>query len=188
MNNIQRYLARLKPISWLLVAVLVMVLVLAPTGLTPFVEAHLPHAVPSSAAIAASSNSNLSTVMKFYEAYNDRSKIGLLDEIFAPDYVGYVNGRKIPGVKASRGFITAFLDAFPDANYVIEDTIIAGDRIVIRWDCTATHRGKFLGVDPTGQPIEITGITIFKLANGKIVRLWNNWDTYGLMQQLRSAG
>lgn len=188
MRGMRRYLRYWKPLSWLLVPVLVGVLILAPAGFPRFVEARLPTPVPSTIAIAASNNPNLSTVMKFYEAYNDRSKIGLLDEIFAEDYIGFVNGRKIPGVKASRGFITAFLDAFPDANYVIEDTIIAGDRVVIRWDCTATHRGKFLGVDPTGQPIEITGITIFKLANGKIIRLWNNWDTFGLMQQLRSAG
>lgn len=188
MIQLQRYLTRWKPLSWLLLTVLVGILTLLPLRFPTFVEPGLTQAVPSDAAIAASNNANLSTVMKFYEAYNDRSKIGLLDEIFAEDYIGFVNGRKIPGVKASRGFITAFLDAFPDANYVIEDTIIAGDRIVTRWDCTATHRGKFLGIDPTNQPIEITGITIFKLANGKIVRLWNNWDTFGLMQQLRSAG
>jgi steroid delta-isomerase-like uncharacterized protein len=186
MLKIQRYFRRWQPLSCLLLSVLVGVLSLAPAALPPFVEARLPDLMP--AAIAASNNPNLSTVMKFYEAYNDRSKIGLLDEIFAADYIGFVNGRKIPDVKASRSFITAFLDAFPDANYVIEDTIIAGDRIVTRWDCTATHRGKFLGIEPTNQPIEITGITIFKLVNGKIVRLWNNWDTFGLMQQLRSAG
>lgn len=188
MPGTRRYPVFLKPLFWLLLAVITVVGITMPVGLPHFVDSHFPAPVLSNSAIAAPTNPNVAVALKFYEAYNDRSKIGLLDQIFAPDYIGLVNGRRIPNLKAAKGFVLSFLDAFPDAYYAVEDTLVAGDRVVIRWDCTATHRGKFLGIDPTGQPIEVTGITIFQLANGKITRLWNNWDTFGLMQQLQSAG
>ncbi|MDX2244222.1 MAG: ester cyclase [Leptolyngbyaceae cyanobacterium bins.302] len=188
MNWIQRFPKRLQLLACLLVAMMTVVWLVVPVKMPPMVQAYLPAGATSTAAIAAPANSNVAVALKFYEAYNDRTKIGLLDQIFAPDYMGLVNGRRIPGVKAAKGFVLAFLDAFPDAYYAVEDTVAVGDRVVIRWDCTATHRGKFLNIDPTGQPIEVTGITIFQLKDGKISRLWNNWDTYGLMQQLQSAG
>lgn len=188
MKKIQRHPASLQSISWLLLSIMVAAWLLLPTTMPHFVESHLAPVIPATTTLAASSKDNAAVALKFYEAYNDRAKIGLLDDIFAPNYVGLVNGRKIPGVKAAKGFVLAFLDAFPDANYAVEDVIATGDRVVVRWDCTATHRGKFLGIDPTNQPIEVTGITIFQLADGRITRLWNNWDTHGLLQQLRSAG
>lgn len=185
MKRIQRSLANLKPFSWLLLSILVVGFILASEGKLRFVGSRVVGSVGSSAAIASIANPNVAIVMKFYEAYNDRAQIGLLDEIFAPDYVGWVNGRQFSGVTQSREFILTFLDAFPDANYTIEDTIVTDDQVVMRWTCTATHQGEFLGIEATGQPIKITGITIFQLADGKIIHLWNNWDTYGLIQQLQ---
>lgn len=150
-------------------------------------QASVAQDTPPMTIAAATPSPNIAVALRFYDIYNDRSKLGTLPELFAPDYVGKVNGRKIPDVKAAKGFISAFQTGFPDAQYVVEDTIVSGDKVVMRWSCTGTHEGKFLGIEPTGQSIEITGITIFQVNNGKISRLWNNWDTFGLMQQLRGA-
>jgi steroid delta-isomerase-like uncharacterized protein len=143
--------------------------------------------IPPTAIAATSPNLNVAMALRFYEIYNDRNKLSSLPDLFAPDYIGKVNGRKIPDVKAAKGFISAFQIGFPDAQYVVEDTVVSGDKVVMRWSCTGTHDGKFLGQEPTGQSIEVTGITIFQFKNGKISRLWNNWDTYSLIQQLRGA-
>lgn len=170
---------------------LLAVTVLAIVGITlPILVSHASAGVAKASPptlMAAASNPNIAVAQRFYDIYNDRSKLATLPELFAPDYVGKVNGRKIPDVKAAKGFISAFQTGFPDAQYVVEDTVVSGDKVVMRWSCTGTHDGKFLGIDPTGQSIEVTGITIFQINNGKISRLWNNWDTFGLMQQLRGA-
>jgi len=49
---------------------------------------------------------------------------------------------------------------------------------------TATHKGKFMGVAPTGKKITVSAIAIFRLANGKIVEGWKELDMLGLMRQL----
>ncbi|KAM3100307.1 ester cyclase [Phormidesmis sp. 146-12] len=130
------------------------------------------------------STATQSVAQSFYTVYNE-NKPDLLDEILADTYVGHVNGHDIVGATSAKGFIIGFLSAFPDAHYTVEDTIESGDRIVTRWGCTGTHKGAFFGVEPTNKEVTMIGITIFQVADGKIAQLWNNWDVFGLMNQLK---
>lgn len=134
----------------------------------------------------ADKDANTAIAMQFYDAYNDRDLIPGLADIFAPSYVGTVNGQEVASGEVAQQFMYAFLDAFPDAVYVIEDVISEGDRVVVRWSCQGSHQGEFAGLAPTEAEFDITGITIFQIENGQILRLWNNWDTATLMQQLQS--
>jgi predicted ester cyclase len=56
--------------------------------------------------------------------------------------------------------------AFPDTRHTIEDQIAEGDKVVTRLRARATIHGAFLGIPPTGQPVEIGGISIHRLADG----------------------
>jgi predicted ester cyclase len=47
-----------------------------------------------------------------------------------------------------------------------------------------THHGAFQGIPPTGKPVTLTGISIWRVDGGKIVESWHELDTLGLMQQL----
>jgi len=93
---------------------------------------------------------NTNVAMKFYEMYNTRN-VDLLDDLLAPAYVGQVNGREIAGLAAAKGVISAFLAAFPDVQYVVQDTITSGDRVVTRWTAVATHMGSFAGIEPRSE-------------------------------------
>jgi len=66
----------------------------------------------------------------------------------------------------------------------IEDIIAEGETVMTRWSCRGTHKGDLRGIAPTGKQINISGVTIARLANGKFVEGWVNWDALGLMQQL----
>ncbi|MER3404875.1 MAG: hypothetical protein C4289_06680, partial [Chloroflexota bacterium] len=60
-----------------------------------------------------------------------------------------------------------------------------GDKVATRWTAVSgPHKGEFMGIPPTGQQATVTGITISRLADGRIVEEWLNWDTLGLLQQL----
>lgn len=124
-------------------------------------------------------------VARFYAVYNE-GRVDLLDELLAPSYVGHVNGREIEGVSAAKAFIQAFLTAFPDVQYTVEDTVESGEKVVTRWSATGTHQGSFGGVPPTQKQVTMLGITIFALTDGKIGTVWSTWDLFGLMQQLQS--
>ncbi len=76
------------------------------------------------------------------------------------------------------------LEAFPDSQLPVEDQIAEGDKVVTRWTCRATHTGEFQGMPPTGKYTTMTGTTIFRIANGKLVEGWTNADMLGLLQQL----
>ena len=65
-----------------------------------------------------------------------------------------------------------------------EDMIAEGDRVVSRWTMRSTHKGEWMGIAPTGKQVMITGISIHRIAGGKIVEDWANADELGMMQQL----
>ncbi|MCY7382246.1 MAG: ester cyclase, partial [Microcoleus sp. CAN_BIN18] len=96
------------------------------------------------------------------------------------------NGREFVGVAEAKRFIQAFLTAFPDGRYSVEDTIVSGsEKIVTRWTATATHQGSFGGVAPTQKRVTMLGITIFALTETKITALWSTWDVQGVLLQLQ---
>lgn len=128
---------------------------------------------------------SIDVVRQFYSVYHDQ-QLERLNDILAPNYVGQVNGREIVGADAARAFIAAFLAAFPDVHYTLHDTITCGEKVTTRWTATATHRGSFAGIEPTHKAVTMTGITIFEVSDGRIQALWNAWDMFGLVQQLRA--
>lgn len=131
------------------------------------------------------SNTNLDVALKFYEVYNAH-KLDLLDEILSDSYVGHVNAHDIKGADAAKGFIGGFIEGIPDANYEVVDTFVNENKVITRWVCTGTQTGNFFGSEPTGKSIDVTGITIFEVIDGKINQLWNNWDQFTLVQQLQA--
>jgi predicted ester cyclase len=66
----------------------------------------------------------------------------------------------------------------------IEDLLAEGETVMARWSCRGTHKGDLSGIAPTGKQFNISGVTIARLANGKMAEGWVNWDAQGLMQQL----
>ena len=72
----------------------------------------------------------------------------------------------------------------PSGEHAVGDLTDAGDKVVCRWSASGTHKGELRGIAPTGNKIQITGITICRLSNGKIAEQWVVWDCFGMMQQL----
>lgn len=61
---------------------------------------------------------------------------------------------------------------------------VEGDKAVTRWTFSGTHKGQFQNMPPTGKQVVMSGITIFRITNSKIIEGWNNPDLLGLLQQL----
>jgi len=107
----------------------------------------------------------------------------------SPDYVHHdPQAADIPpGIDGYKQFVDRYMNAFPDAHMTVEDEIVAGDTVVVRWTVSGTHRGELPGLAPTGKTVALTGITIARLRDGKFIESWNNWDALGMMQQLSST-
>jgi steroid delta-isomerase-like uncharacterized protein len=112
------------------------------------------------------------------------------DEIYAPNYVNHQHHRPgdtedIHGTEAMKTFAAEFRKAFPDFRDSIDIQIAEGDMVATRFTSRGTHRGTFMGVEPTNKELSWTGISIDRISpEGRIVESWTNWDMMGMMQQL----
>ena len=121
------------------------------------------------------------------ELFNHTGNLDVADEVYAPDFVGHdpTMPEDLHGVEEARQFAAGFRSAFPDLICTIEDRVAEGDKVVTRWRTSGTHQGQTeeLG-PPTGNRVEMTGISIEWLSEGKVVESWDNYDAMGVMQQL----
>jgi len=120
------------------------------------------------------------------ELFNHTGNLDAADEIIAPDYVSYEpTSGEVRGIEGAKQFAAAYREAFPDLQNTIEDMVAEGDKVVVRFRARGTHQGETEAFGPaTGKRMEITGITIKRLSEGKIVEAWTNFDALGMMQQL----
>ena len=79
-----------------------------------------------------------------------------------------------------------FLEGIPNAFYDIKESFVNDDKVTCRWVCTGTQSGNFYGMPPTNKDVNVNGITIFRIADGKIAELWNVWDQFTLVEQLKA--
>ena len=132
------------------------------------------------------SEHNKAIVRRLVEELWNKGNLSVADELFAPNYEHHDAstldfGR---GPESEKKRATLYRTAFPDVRLIIEDIIAEGEIVMTRWSCRGTHKGDLSGIAPTGKQITISGVTIARLANGKMAEGWVNWDALGLMQQL----
>ena len=123
-----------------------------------------------------------------YEAFNEGFRTGnltLLDAVIDADIIDHnPTPGQGPGLGGVKQAFSAFAAAFPNPHFTIEDMIAEGDKVASRVTLSATHQGDFQGIPPTGKQVIQTGIDILRVAGGKIVERWGEFDNLGLLQQL----
>ncbi len=114
----------------------------------------------------------------------NKGNMAVVDELMATNfvwhtpYVGVAPDRE--GFKQS----AATLSSFSDMNCVDDDMVAEGDKVAVRWTWSGKHTGEYMGIAPTGKRVTITGISIIRIAGGKIVEEWDEQDNMGFMEQL----
>lgn len=130
------------------------------------------------------SEQNKMIARRVFEEVQSRGDLVLVDELYAGDFVGHSPIGEANGPEGAKQIVSMLRKAFPDLKVTVEDQVAEGDRVAARWTASGTHKGEFQGIPPTGRQMAITGITIFRIADGKILEAWGNPDTLGMMQQL----
>jgi steroid delta-isomerase-like uncharacterized protein len=94
----------------------------------------------------------------------------------------------LPGQEQGREGLKAVIrqlrTAFPDMHWVVKEMVAESDKVVTRFVWTGTQRGEFLGIPATGRSVEVKGVVIDRLEDGKMADSRILMDTFGLMQQL----
>lgn len=122
---------------------------------------------------------------KFTEFFGSGDE-ALADEVLSPDVMfhGTSGEGQLRGIEAVKDFVAAYRRGFPDARSSVEDQVAEEDKVVTRWRARGTHRGELGGMPPTGRAFEIDGVTIERIAEGKIAEVWVARDELGLLRQL----
>lgn len=115
-------------------------------------------------------------------AYNTADE-SVLEELVSMSYIQHSPGVP-PGRDAMFVFFKTFLAAFPDGRFEVEDILAEDDKVLIRWTCSGTQIGAWMGMPPTGKQVAFMGMDLWRFADSQLVEAWFLADTLGMFQQL----
>jgi steroid delta-isomerase-like uncharacterized protein len=128
---------------------------------------------------------NKEVILAFLEDVLNQGRVARADDLVQENFVeldplpGQAQGRE--GLKA---IVLSLRVSFPDMHWTAKEMVAEGEKVVTRFVWTGTHRGPFLGIPATGRPVEVKGVVIDRLENGKMAESRILMDTLSLMQQL----
>ena len=122
-------------------------------------------------------------VRRVLDTYNSH-ELENFDDILTDDCVLVRNGVEAVGREAIKGVLARLYRAFPDLEYSLDDVLVDGDRMALRWHGRGTHRGEYLGIAPTGRTIVYDGITFYERRGDRIARIWVSANTLGILRAL----
>lgn len=113
--------------------------------------------------------------------------LSVLDTLAAPDIVVFYAGMPEP-IRSAEGFRQFLSDEWyaglPDVQRTEDELLAEGGRVAARWTCRGTHEGDLFGVPATGKSVSLSGISIYRIIDGKVVEENGVSDLLGLLQQL----
>jgi steroid delta-isomerase-like uncharacterized protein len=130
---------------------------------------------------------NRSIGRRWFEEVWNRQRAETVEELFALDAVGHMEGAEVVGPAAFHEVRSALLTAFPDLRITVQDTVAEGNNVVVRWRATGSHLGDAFGIPATRASIAVLGMTWLRIADGRIVEGWDAWNQGALIESLRAA-
>lgn len=104
----------------------------------------------------------------------------------AADYEGENVGEATPhrGPAGMAASVAAYLAAFPDLQFTVDEAVIQGERVAQVWQAHATHRGPLMNIPGTGRRIAVRGASLLTFKEGRLYRAVYVWDVAGLLREI----
>lgn len=132
------------------------------------------------------SEANKAVVRQLFERA-DKSDITVMDDLIAPDYTDHNPppfASQTPGLPGARETFEAATRIFSDWQHEVVQQLSDGDFVVTRVIGRGKHTGDFMGIPATGKDVQMEGITIHRVQDGKVVEHWAQVDGAGMLAQL----
>ena len=126
---------------------------------------------------------NKEIVRKVFTDILSQGKFELTPEIYAKDFVNHGATKDI-GLDQAQASDRGWRAAFPDLEMTIEQEIAQGDYVTVLWRGRGTNTGTGNGLSATGKKADGRGISIFRIADGKIKEEWTEYSGVLILQQL----
>lgn len=132
---------------------------------------------------------NKELTRRLYEECWNQGKVERLEQYVAKDcrYHDPVFPSLKSGINDLESHITMCRKAFPDLRFSLDNMIAERDEVVVHWTANGTQQGQFLGVAPTRKTASVSGTSIHRIKNQKIVEQFADWNLLTLLEQLGAA-
>jgi len=132
----------------------------------------------------ADTEANKAILLRAEEFWNT-GNMAIADEVYSADFVNHdPTAPDVVDLESYKGFAAAVRDSMPDFHVTPEVIVAEGDKVASCWTATGTQTGELVGIPPTGIQARWTGITIYRIEDGKVVEAWWSKDVAGLLEQL----
>jgi predicted ester cyclase len=128
---------------------------------------------------------NKALIQRYFSAYDTGDMNAVLRFVDANHVYHPPGGGEPLDLTARKGDEAVFFKAFSKIHTIIEDQIAEGDKVVSRVTMEADHTGEYQKIPATGRRTRITFIDIARVASGRIVEEWSEFDMMSILQQLR---
>jgi predicted ester cyclase len=127
---------------------------------------------------------NQDTVQRVIEEVWNNGNLDSIPDLFASESVTFEpSAQVLSGREAYGHYVAGYRAAFPSLHFTIEDLQPKGDEVTLRWTATGMNPGLQPDRSANSNASGVSGMTIFRLASGKIVESWVHWDTAGMLQK-----
>jgi steroid delta-isomerase-like uncharacterized protein len=126
-------------------------------------------------------------VRRWFEEIWNQGRYELVDELLHPNALAHglrEGGQPVRGPEELKMFQRAFRAGFPDIHIDIDDLVVEDEKVAARFTARATHRGDFFGVAATGREINVSGMCLVVIRDGRMVEAWNQYDLLGILRQI----
>lgn len=133
--------------------------------------------------------SNIDKDIKMYsQVWDDIMNKGEIAKInttyFDKDVIGVASPENVVGIENFKAYYQNFLTGFSDITFTVKNVFGQGDNIVKHWNFKGTHSGEFFGIPATRNNVNVEGVTLVKMKNGKIAQEQDFLDNSVFMGQL----
>lgn len=134
------------------------------------------------------SEANKQLLRRWFDEVWNSGRADAIEEMFAADGIAHGladdAGNELRGPTDFRTYHGQMRAAFPNITVGIDEMIAEGDLVAARCSVRGKHDGDGLGIAATNTPVEFTGMTFVRIADGKIVEAWNNFDFMRMYKQV----
>ena len=129
---------------------------------------------------------NEAIVHRFVEEVMNGGNLDAAEDLIAPDHVNHdpTAPEVPPGPEGIKQLIGMYRSAFPDIRFETGEMISDGATVAHRWTFTGPHEGEMMGGEPIGMRVEVSGVEMNHVEDGRITASWTVSDAMGLMRQL----
>jgi steroid delta-isomerase-like uncharacterized protein len=122
---------------------------------------------------------------QIFDTFNTHDAEGAA-ALFAEDAVLYDSGVSQPaiGTQQIAALYARHYAAIPDAHVRVERMVAEADTVVVEWTSSGTHRGKLMGIPPTGKSVSVKGVSLIRYRGGLAIADTRVWDLAGLLRQI----